>query len=105
MLNLLTNTMREAEGGDCANECGAANERDEDKASEKEDKGCRWKPVELVEDFLNLREKIGNTESDRVERESKGWVACHGLRSVWKSDHRKTLKVCFVIAALEFVLV
>ncbi|XP_014788902.1 uncharacterized protein LOC106882658 [Octopus bimaculoides] len=44
------------------------------------------KPPELVEDFLYLGAKIGNTVGDIVERKSKAWVACRSLRSIWKSD-------------------
>ncbi|CAI9741839.1 Hypothetical predicted protein [Octopus vulgaris] len=59
------------------------------------------KPLELVEDFLYLGAKTGNTEGDIVEKKSKAWVACHSFRSVWKSDLCKDLKICVFVAAVE----
>lgn len=63
------------------------------------------KLLELIEDFLYLGAKIGNTEDNISERKSKAWLVCYSLRSVWNLDLRENLKVkTFFIAAVESVL-
>lgn len=46
--------------------------------------------LELVEDSLNQRGKVGQKEANIEERKSKVWAAFHSLRSVWKSSIVKT---------------
>ena len=61
-------------------------------------------PIELVNDFLYLGAKIRNSEEDIATRKKKAWTACHSLKSVWKSDPRKDLKIRLFTATVESVL-
>ena len=72
---------------------------------EPEEMACvDGKPIELVDDFLYLGAKIRNTEEDLAERKKKVWAACHCLKSVWKSDLQRDLKIRVFTATVESVL-
>lgn len=62
------------------------------------------KTLELVEDLLYLRAKIGKTDGDIIEKKGKAWVVCHSLISVWKLDLCKDLKIDLLVAAVESVM-
>ena len=62
------------------------------------------KPIELVDDFLYLGVKIRNTEEDLAERKKKAWAACHCLKSVWKLDFWRDLKIRLFTTMVESVL-
>ena len=60
--------------------------------------------IELVNDFLYLGGKFRNSEEEIAIRKKNGWTDCHSLKTIWKSDLRKDLKIRLFTATVESVL-
>ena len=60
--------------------------------------------LEWVEDFVYLGAHLRSTEHDFNVRKAKAWAACHRLRSVWKTDLRRSCKVNLFRTTVEAIL-
>ena len=60
--------------------------------------------LKKVEDFKYLGSWINTTERDLKARISKAWAVCIKLGTIWKSDLRRKLKIQFLRATMESVL-
>ena len=60
--------------------------------------------ISTVDDFVYLGSWIENTDRDVKIRKAKAWAAIHRLKSIWKSDLSKRLKIRLFLAACESVL-
>ena len=49
--------------------------------------------IEEVDDFVYLGSWIASSEHDFLVRKAKAWAACHKMKSIWRSDLRKDLKI------------
>ena len=60
--------------------------------------------IEEVDDFVYLGSWIASSEHDFLVRKAKAWAACHKMKSIWRSDLRKDLKINLFQATVESIL-
>jgi len=60
--------------------------------------------LDKVEDFIYLGAKLKSPSSDIERRKALAWVACHKLKSIWKSKMSNKIKIRIFRATVESVL-
>ena len=60
--------------------------------------------LEHVQDFVYLGAHLRSTEHDLNVRKAKAWAACHRLRSIWRTDLRRSCKVNLFRTTVEAIL-
>ena len=60
--------------------------------------------IEEVDDFVYLGSWIASSEHDFLVRKAKAWAACHKMKSIWRSDLRRDLKINLFQATVESIL-
>ena len=60
--------------------------------------------LEKVDDFVYLGSRIMRCERDFEVRKGKAWGACHQLKTIWKSDMRRDMKIRLFRATVESIL-
>ena len=60
--------------------------------------------IEEVDDFVYLGSWIASSEHDFLVRKAKAWAACLKMKSIWRSDLRKDLKINLFQVHVESIL-
>ena len=60
--------------------------------------------IEEVDDFVYLGSWNASSEHKFLVRKAKAWAACHKMKSIWRSDLRRDLKINLFQATVESIL-